>query len=103
MKRLRYFKNSILTILSILLIFFFMSMPVARAEEKGYSVISAPMVKNLMETTDALLVNVLSELEYEMHHITDSINIPVDKLTSSLDTFPKNKDNPLIFYCMGIR
>ncbi len=68
-----------------------------------YTGISAPMLKHMMENNDkVLVVNVLSGIEYEMHHITGSINIPINHLQSS-DKFPADKNTPLVFYCMGHR
>ena len=71
------------------------------AEE--YTEISAPLLKHLMETDKRIVVvNVLSNIEYEMHHITGSINIPINLLKGSAK-LPEDKKTPLVFYCMGTR
>ena len=71
------------------------------AAEVGYTEISSPLLKHLMETDErVVVVNVLSRIEYEMHHITGSINIPINKLKDS-DRLPADHDTPLVFYCMG--
>ncbi len=68
-----------------------------------YTDISAPLLKHLMETDEnVLVVNVLSDIEYEMHHITGSINIPINVISDS-DKLPGDKNHPLVFYCMGTR
>lgn len=72
----------------------------ARAKQEGFKVITAPEVKNMMEQGDAVLVHVLSRLEYEMQHIADSINIPFNKVETT-GKLPVDKNTPLIFYCMG--
>lgn len=69
----------------------------------GYKRITAPEIKQLMEKdAGALLVMSLSQLEFELHHIPGSVNIPIDKMENS-SLLPTDKGNPLIFYCMGIR
>lgn len=70
--------------------------------EEPYEVVSAPVVKNMLEKDNAVVIHVLSELEYELHHITGSINIPINKLATS-DKLPADKTTPVIFYCMGHR
>ena len=66
------------------------------------SIITAPEVKQLMESGDALLVHVLSRLEYQFQHIPSSINISIDKVRES-KKLPANKNTPIVFYCMGHR
>jgi len=73
-----------------------------RAGQEGWKEISAPEVKIMIENGDAVAVHVLSEIEYDIQHITGSINIPIIKIETS-DKLPKDKEMPLIFYCMGKR
>lgn len=69
----------------------------------GYQRITAPETKLLTEKEGGvLLVMVLSRLEFELHHIPGSVNIPIDKMEDS-SLLPTDKSSPLIFYCMGIR
>jgi len=74
----------------------------AGAKSEGYKEISAPEVKNLIEERKAVVVNLLSQIEYEIQHIPGSINIPVIDMETT-DNLPKQKDTPLVFYCMGKR
>ena len=74
----------------------------AGAESEGYKEISAPEVKNLIEERKAVVVNLLSQIEYEIQHIPGSINIPIVAVETT-DKLPKDKDSPLVFYCMGKR
>ncbi len=64
--------------------------------------LTAPEVKMMVEDEGALLVHVLSRLEYDIQHIPDSINIPVTEVSTS-DLLPVDKNHPVIFYCMGVR
>lgn len=64
--------------------------------------LTAPEVKQMVEVDSAVLVHVLSRIEYEMQHIPGSINIPITEMEFT-DRLPEQLDRPLIFYCMGER
>lgn len=64
--------------------------------------LTAPEVKKMVEEDGALLIHVLSQIEFEMQHIPKSINIPITEVAES-DKLPSQLDKPLIFYCMGER
>ena len=64
--------------------------------------LAAPEVKNIFDNHAALLIHVLSEIEFKIQHIPGSINIPIVHMKST-DKLPMEKDKPLIFYCMGVR
>ena len=64
--------------------------------------LTAPEVKKMVEEDGALLIHVLSQIEFEMQHIPNSINIPIIQVAES-DKLPTQLDKPLIFYCMGER
>jgi len=74
----------------------------AEAESQKIKGISAPEVKNMLESGQAVLVHVLSRTEYEMQHIPASINIPIIDMKTT-NALPRDKTTPLIFYCMGKR
>ena len=74
----------------------------AGAKSEGYKEISAPEVKNLIEEQKAVVVNLLSQIEHEIQHIPGSINIPIIDVEKT-DNLPKEKDTPLVLYCMGKR
>ena len=63
--------------------------------------ITAPEVRRVLEEKSAMVVNVLSEIEHAMQHIPGSINIPITKLKTS-DKLSKDKNQPIVFYCMGV-
>ena len=67
-----------------------------------YEEITAPEVRYLLDEGKGVLIHVLTELEYNAQHITGSVNIPVIKMKTT-DKLPKDKDTPLVFYCMGKR
>lgn len=74
----------------------------AGAKSEGYKEISAPEVKNLIEKRKAVVVNLLSQIEYEIQHIPGSINIPIIAIEAA-DKLPEDKNTPLVLYCMGKR
>jgi len=75
-----------------------------KAEEKSVCKdISAPEVKNMLFNGKALVVHVMSSFEYDIQHIEKSINIPVNKIEEQQEKLPKDKNYPVIFYCMGHR
>lgn len=72
------------------------------AGQEGWKEISAPQVKGMIENGNVVVIHVLSEIEYNMQHITGSINIPIIKVKTT-EKLPKDKETPLVFYCMGKR
>ena len=72
------------------------------ADLEGYKKITAPEVKEMIDEGRCVLIHVLSKIEYDMQHISGSINIPITTMQSTT-TLPKDKNTPIIFYCMGLR
>jgi rhodanese-related sulfurtransferase len=70
--------------------------------ETGYTEITAPELKTMLEEKKCLLINALSKIEFEIQHIEGSINIPVVDMNSTTK-LPADKSTPLVFYCMGTR
>lgn len=68
-----------------------------------YQEITAPEAKIIMEeNSNALIINLLSQLEFEIQHIPKSINIPINKFQTT-GMLPEDKMVPLLMYCMGVR
>ena len=78
------------------------SIDFSRADQEAYERLTAPEVKSMIENNGTLLVHVLTSVEFDMQHISGSVNIPIVELETT-DKLPKNPDIPLIFYCMGMR
>lgn len=94
--RFRVFFSLLLVLLSVGL-----NCNLSRAE--SFKEISAPELKQLIDTRDDLVViNVLSEIEYSIQHITGSINIPIIKMKTT-DRLPEDRNVPLVFYCLNER
>ena len=89
-----------LILLCLLTLMIFWTVSVAIAGQ--YPDLTAPEVKMMVEEQGALLVHVLSRLEYDIQHIPGSINIPITEVSTS-ELLPVDKNKPVIFYCMGVR
>lgn len=69
----------------------------------GYSEITAPELKELTDSgREVLIINVLSKIEFDIQHISGSINIPIDKMATT-DKLPEDKSMPLVFHCLSER
>lgn len=64
--------------------------------------ISAPELKYMMSRNKVVVINSMSNIEFDRQHIPDSINIPLIEMSSS-KKLPQDKNMPLAFYCMGKR
>lgn len=63
--------------------------------------LAPPQLKSRMDSDKSLLViNPLSDLEFNEGHIPGSINIPFHELATS-DRLPADKDVPMVTYCLG--
>lgn len=74
----------------------------AQTQADTVKTLTAPEVKKMITQTNAVLVNTLSSIEFEVQHIPGSINIPVIEMETT-DKLPEDKNVSLIFYCMGVR
>ena len=54
--------------------------------------------KELMETTDYVIVDVRTEEEYNTGHITGAINIPYDQIDENVDL---DKEKLIFVYCVS--
>jgi len=93
----RYKGRFILTILTI----FFSTLTVVSGQT-GYMEITAPEVKNIIDNNEGEVIHVLSKIEFDMQHITGSMNIPVIYIDKT-QNLPKDFSRPVVFYCMGLR
>ena len=75
----------------------------ATSQESGYIEVTAPEAKIIQEeNNNALIINVLSPLEFEIQRIPKSINIPINTFETTT-LLPKDKTIPILTYCMGVR
>lgn len=71
--------------------------PLSSGFATEYKDLAAPEVKMMVEQDGAILIHVLSRIEFDSQHIPGSINIPITEISSS-DALPMQKEKPIIFY-----
>ena len=64
--------------------------------------LTAPEVKGMLDGGKTVVVHTLSSIEYQIQHITGSINIPIINMKTS-EKLPTDPSTPVVFYCMGFR
>jgi len=90
-------------ILSLLLFWISLISPaISQTSQEKYIEITAPEVKQMQADPRVIIINTLSPLEYELQHISGSINIPIDRINEE-DRLSIALDTPIIFYCMSPR
>jgi rhodanese-related sulfurtransferase len=72
----------------------------SEVQKAEYHKIDAETAKNIFDTQDdIIIIDVRTEGEYKSGHVENSINIPLDVITSTVtEQFP-NKDEKLYVYC----
>ncbi len=77
-----------------------MSKPAIAAD---YKVLSATELKNILDSGKKyMLLNPLSDIEFNQGHIPGSVNIPLHSLMNS-DKLPRDKGTLIITYCLGVK
>lgn len=54
---------------------------------------------NLMNSDDAVVVDIRPEKEFSTGHITGALNIPATKMKDNMNRLEKHKDAPIIIVC----
>lgn len=68
----------------------------------NYKLVSFESAKNMIEKNEVLLIDVRSKEEYDIMHIKNSINIPVNEIESNIVLYP-NTQNIMIYCSTGTR
>lgn len=69
-------------------------------EKKGGAPgLTASAATTLMNTEDAIVVDIRPEKEFSTGHITGAMNIPATKMKENLNRLEKHKDAPIILVC----
>ncbi len=61
--------------------------------------LSPAAATNLMNTEDAVVVDIRPATEFRTGYITNAINIPASTLKDQISTLEKYKNNPIILVC----
>jgi rhodanese-related sulfurtransferase len=71
-----------------------------RVQAENFPEITAEQVKAKLDAGEKLLlINPLSDIEFQDKHIPGSINIPLQNILVA--DLPKDKDQLIITYCLG--
>lgn len=71
------------------------------AQAVDFPEISAEQLKSRMDSGETLLlINPMSDIEYQAKHIPGSVNIPLEKILIT-EKLPKNKQQLIVTYCLG--
>lgn len=65
----------------------------------GVPGLTASAATTLINTEDAIVVDIRPEKEYSTGHITGAMNIPATKMKENLNRLEKHKDAPIILVC----
>ena len=84
----------------ILVIFLMVYVKQVQAHPHHKVISTEVLAKKLADGEPLCLINVLPKIIHDAKHIEGSINIPIGKIESS-GKLPQNKEQLLIFYCMG--
>lgn len=66
---------------------------------RGGANVSAQELVNMVNTQDAVVLDVRDKAEFEQGHIVDAINIPYTSLESRVDELEKYKEKPIVIAC----
>lgn len=67
-----------------------------------YKTITGEEVKGLINNNEVIIIDVRSSSEYEVKHIEESINIPLDTISKSeLENVVDNYESSIVVYCQS--
>ena len=67
-----------------------------------YKTITGEEVKGLINNNEVTIIDVRSSSEYEVKHIEESINIPLDTISKSeLENVVDNYESSIVVYCQS--
>lgn len=84
-----------------LLIFIASFLLTGHVEAQDFPIITAQQLKAKIDAGEKLLlINPLSEIEYNNKHIPGSVNIPIQTILIT-DKLPEDKEHLIVTYCLG--
>lgn len=89
------YKTIVIVLIIAIIIFIYLN-----GQESGYQKISPQEAKHKMELDkNVFLLDVRTQQEYKEAHISGSILVPVDQISTSIDKIITDKDKEIIVYC----
>lgn len=81
--------------------FAFLGWLVFSESSRGGKTLSPQQVTNLINTQDAVVVDVRKPEEYARGHVPNAISIPATKIKDRVSELNKHKDKPIIVVCQA--
>lgn len=66
---------------------------------RGGANVSAQQLVDMVNNSDAVVLDLRDQAEFDQGHIVDSLNIPFANLESRMDELSKYKDKPIVLAC----
>ena len=77
------------------------SLFIGHVQAMDFTEITAEKLKSKMDAGEKLLlINPLSDIEFNTEHIPGSVNIPLQNILIT-ERLPKNRDQLIVTYCLG--
>ncbi len=65
----------------------------------GYYEITQDVAKQMMDSSDVIILDVREESEYKEGHIENSVLLPLMEVSTSAESILPNKDETILVYC----
>ena len=65
----------------------------------AYKLVPFEQARNMIQTSEVLLIDIRTESEYNLMHVQNAINIPLDVLEIKIQDATIKKDKPVMIYC----
>ncbi|WP_455537941.1 rhodanese-like domain-containing protein [Terrisporobacter sp.] len=66
---------------------------------KGYTTVSGSQLKEILNNSNVLILDVRNQNEYGRGHIPNAVNIPLDELPRKLSQINSYKNDEIVVYC----
>jgi len=94
-----FISENLMLCLAFVIIFMMLFNNLLGAKLKGYKPVSPSEATQLINHSDAVIVDVREDKEYVTGHIVNSIHIPQSKITDRLSELELYKEKPIIVSC----
>ena len=96
---LEFFQNHPLLVMAFLAITCGLAWTLVAGRNQGLKRVGTMEATRLINSEDAVVVDVRSDAEFRQGHIINAINVPEKQLDTHSDKLDKHRDKPLIMVC----
>ncbi len=94
-----FISENLLLVIAFVIIFVMLVNNLFGAKLKGYNPISPAQATQLVNHSNAVIVDVREDKEFDSGHIVNAIHIPQGGISKRLSELEKYKQNPIIVSC----